>query len=457
MPDQSAGSAVADPGGAPRFKRVLSRGDLILYGLVILTPTAPYPVYGIVQQVSQGHAALSYLVAMVAMLFTAASYGKMSGAFPSAGSTYTYAQRALNEHVGFLAGWAMMLDYFLIPLLSVIYVALTAERLLPQIPYYAWASLSTVAITLINVRGIRVTARASTVMMILMSACALLFIWLAARWVVESMGIGGLISARGFYRPESFALRPLMLGAAIATLSYIGFDAISTLAEDTLRPERDIAFATVIVCVLQTIFCVVTVYLAALAWPDYQSFPQTETAILDIGRRIGGPWMVGCLTIVLVVAGLASALTGQAGASRLLYGMGRDGVIPRSIFAYLDPRYSTPTRSIYLMGAISLIGAMAVRFQLAAELLNFGAFVGFILVNLSVIRHYYIRLGERRGVYLFTNLLFPLTGALVCSYVWMSLTGKAKLVGFGWLLAGVLYLAVLTRGFRVAPTKLEFT
>ena len=457
MPDQTAGSAVAGPGDAPRFKRVLSRGDLILYGLVILTPTAPYPVYGIVQQVSRGHAALSYLVAMVAMLFTAASYGKMSGAFPSAGSTYTYAQRALNEHVGFLAGWAMMLDYFLIPLLSVIYVALTAERLLPQIPYYAWAALSTVAITLINVRGIRVTARASTVMMIVMSACALLFIWLAARWIVGSAGIGGLVSGAGFYRPESFALRPLMLGAAIATLSYIGFDAISTLAEDTLRPERDIAFATVIVCVLQTIFCVVTVYLAALAWPDYQSFPQTETAILDIGRRIGGSWMVGCLTFVLVVAGLASALTGQAGASRLLYGMGRDGVIPRGIFAYLDPRYSTPTRSIYLMGAISLIGAMAVRFQLAAELLNFGAFVGFILVNLSVIRHYYIRLGERRGMYLFTNLLFPLTGALVCSYVWMSLTDKAKLVGFGWLLAGVVYLAVLTRGFRVAPKKLEFS
>jgi len=457
VPDPTASSAVAEPGGRPRFKRVLSRGDLILYGLVILTPTAPYPVYGIVQQVSQGHAALSYLVAMLAMLFTAASYGKMSGAFPSAGSTYTYAQRALNEHVGFLAGWAMMLDYFLIPLLSVIYVALTAERLVPQIPYSAWVAVSTVAITLINVRGIRVTARASTLMMIIMSACSLLFVWLAARWVVGSAGIGGLVSAGGLYRPETFALRPLMLGAAIATLSYIGFDAISTLAEDTLRPERDIAFATVIVCVLQTVFCVVTVYLAALAWPDYQSFPQTETAILDIGRRIGGPWMVGCLTLVLVVAGLASALTGQAGASRLLYGMGRDGVIPRNIFAYLDPRYSTPTRSIYLMGAISLVGAMAVRFQLAAELLNFGAFVGFILVNLSVIRHYYIRLGERRGVSLFTNLLFPLTGALVCSYVWMSLTGKAKLVGFGWLLAGVLYLAVLTRGFREAPKKLEFS
>src|SRR5690242_11631578 len=211
MPEAAPSSAVTGSGGSTRFKRVLSRGDLILYGLVILTPTAPYPVYGIVQQVSHGHAALSYLVAMVAMLLTAMSYGKMSGAFPSAGSTYTYAQRALNEHVGFLAGWAMMLDYFLIPLLSVIYAALTAARLLPQIPYAAWAIFFTLAITLINIRGIRVTARASTVMMILMSACALLFVWLAAQWVTGSASPRGLISLAGFYHPETFSIRPLML------------------------------------------------------------------------------------------------------------------------------------------------------------------------------------------------------------------------------------------------------
>jgi putrescine importer len=453
MPDPAV--TPSESAGPVRFKRVLSRGDLILYGLVILTPTAPYPVYGIVQQVSDGHAALAYVAALVAMLFTAASYGKMSGAFPSAGSTYTYAQRALNEHVGFLAGWAMMLDYFLIPLLSVIYAALTAARLLPQVPYFVWAVFFTVAITLINVRGIRVTTRASTAMMIVMTACAVLFVWLAARWVAHAAGWEGLISAAGFYRPETFAVRPLMLGAAIATLSYIGFDAISTLAEDTVNPERDIAFATVTVCVLQAVFCVVTVYLAALVWPDYHTFPDKDTAILDIGRRIGGSWMFGFLTFVLLVAGLASALTGQAGASRLLFGMGRDGVISHRIFGYIDPRYSTPTRSIYLMGAISLIGALQAGFQAVAELLNFGAFVGFILVNLSVIRHYYMRLRQRRGLQVLTNLVFPLAGALTCGYVWISLTSKTKLVGFSWMLAGVIYLAILTRGFRVAPKKLE--
>ncbi len=439
---------------AASLKRVLSRRDLILYGLVLLGPTAPYPVYGIVQQTSHGHAALSYLVAMVAMLFTAASYGKMSGAFPSAGSTYTYAQRALNDNVGFLAGWAMILDYFLIPLVSIIYVALTAQRLLPEVPYLVWAALFTFALTAINIPGIRMTARASTVMMAIMSVCAVLFVALAARFIVSSHGAGGLLSLRALYRPESFAVRPLMLGAAVAALSYIGFDAISTLAEDTLRPERDIAVATILVCVLQTAICFVTVYAAAIVWPDYRTFADPETVILDIGRLIGGAWMFGFLTLVLLVAGLASALTGQAGASRLLYGMGRDGVLSKRVFAYIDPKFSTPTRGIYVMGAASLVGAVFIRFQLAVELLNFGAFVGFILVNLSVIRHYYIRLRRRSGLDFATNLVFPALGALVCGYIWMSLTEKAKIAGFAWLAIGTIYLAIVTRGFRKPPRAL---
>lgn len=449
------GSTHVRPSAPGSLKRVLSRRDLILYGLVILTPTAPYPVYGIVQQTSRGHAAVSYLVAVVAMLFTAASYGKMSGAYPAAGSTYTYAQRTLSSHVGFLAGWAMMLDYFLIPLLSIIYASLTATRLLPQIPYMAWAALFTISLTLINIPGIKVTTRASSVMMAIMTACAILFVALAARYVAAAHGLAGLADLRGVWRPESFSMRPMMLGASIAALSYIGFDAISTLAEDTVNPERDIAFATVLVCILQAAFCVITVYMAALVWPDYRTFPQTETVILDIGLRVGGNWMFALITFVLLVAGLASALTGQAGASRLLYGMGRDGVISRRLFGYVHPRFSTPTRSIYFMGAVSLIGALFLRFQMAVELLNFGAFVGFILVNLSVIRHYYMRLGRTHGWDFVTNLLFPSAGALVCLYIWLSLSSNAKIAGFCWLGIGVLYLAAVTRGFRTAPQELN--
>lgn len=440
---------------AVKLRRILSRRDLILYGLVILTPTAPFAVFGIVEQTSHGHAALSYLVAMTAMLFTAASYGKMAAAFPSAGSTYTYAQRALNPHIGFLAGWAMILDYFLIPLLSVIYAALTANRLFPHVPYAAWAVLFTVAITATNIRGIRVTTRAGNVMMVLMTTCAILFVVAGVRWLLAQRGLASVFDVRALYDPATFQLRPLMFGSAIASMSYIGLDAISTLAEDTVNPEDDISIATVVVCILETLFCFVIVYIAALVWPDWRTYPESETVILDIARRAGGPWMLGFITFILLVAGLASALTGQAGASRLLLGMGRDGVISRRIFAYIDPRYSTPSRSIYLMGAFSLIGSLVLRFQLAVELLNFGAFVGFILVNLSVIRHYYLRGGQRTGTAFFTNLLFPLAGALVCGYIWLSLSPKAQLAGFSWLGIGAAYLAFLTHGFRTAPRELS--
>ena len=440
---------------AASLRRVLTRRDLILYGLVILTPTAPYPVYGIVQQVSHGHAALGYLVAMVAMLFTASSYGKMSSAFPAAGSTYTYAQRALNEHVGFLAGWAMILDYFLIPLESIIYAALTAHRLVPSISYEVWAVSFTLVLTLINIPGIRVTARASEVMMAIMTVCAVSFVVLAARYISVVHGFSALFQSEALFRPETFALRPLMLGAGVAALSYIGFDAISTLAEDTVNPKRDIGFATVLVCILQTLICFVTVYLAAAVWPDYRSYPEAETAILDIGRRIGGTWMFGSLIFVLLVAGLASALTGQAGASRLLYGMGRDGVLSRRVFAYIDPRFSTPTRGIYLMAGLSLVGVLFMRFQIAVELLNFGAFAGFILVNLSVIRHFFIRQKRRHGREVFTFLISPALGAVFCLYLWMSLSEKAKIAGFAWLAIGAIYLAILTRGFRTVPKSLS--
>jgi amino acid transporter len=199
----------------------------------------------------------------------------------------------------------------------------------------------------------------------------------------------------------------------------------------------------------------VTVYLAALVWPDFHAFPRPDTAILDIASVIGGQLMFGALTVILLVAGLASALTGQAGASRLLLGMGRDGVISNRVFATIDEKRSTPARSIVLMGAVSLVGALLLRFQLAVELLNFGALAGFILVNVSVVRHYYFTLRLRTGWETVQNLVFPLFGAFACSFVWMNLTNKAKLAGFGWLAVGAIYLAVRTRGFRLAPGALR--
>ena len=439
----------------PQLRRVLTRTDLIVYGLTIITPTAAYPIFGIVQQVSLGHAALSYLIAMIAMLFTAVSYGRMAAAFPAAGSTYTYAQRALNGHIGFLAGWAMILDYVLIPLLSAVYVSITAARLAPEVPYAVWALLFALTITFVNARGIQVTARASEVMTVIMTASTILFVACAVHFIVKYAGLSGLFVSQRLVDTRTLRLSQLMLGAGVATLSYLGFDAISTLAEEARRPEKDIGFATVFVCLLQTVFCFAIVYLAAVVWPIDKPFANVETAILDVTRIIGGKLLFGATTFVLLIAGVASSLTSQAGAARLLYGMGRDGMLPNRIFGFLHPRYATPTRSIYLMGVISFVGALQVSFQLVVELVNFGALVGFILVNISVIAHYYVKLRLRSGSGLWSNLVAPALGASICFYVWTSLSTKAIVVGFCWLALGTAYCAVLTRGFRRPAVRLE--
>ncbi len=448
MSDSLNPPAVENGTDQPRLRRVLSRSDLVIYGLTILTPTAAYPVFGIVQDISHGHAALAYMVAVVAMLFTAASYGNMAAAFPSAGSTYTYARRALHDYVGFLSGWSMMLDYVLVPLLSGVYVSITATRLVPSVPYAVWAFLFAAIITLVNVRGIRVTANASKWLMLAMTVSAVLFVALAIRWALSALGLNGLFQQDLVLNPKTIELPALMTAAAISTLSYLGFDAVSTLAEDTRNPRRDIGFATITVCLLQAVFCILITYLAAVVWPPAKPFPNVETAILDVSEIIGGTPMFGFTTIILLVAAIASSVTSQAGASRLLLGMGRDGILPKSIFGYIDPVHSTPTRSIYLMGAISFIGALLISFQLIVELVNFGAFVGFIMVNLSVVRHYFVREKRRSGFDLFRYLVFPSLGALVCAYVWSSLGVHSKMLGFGWLALGLCYLAVMTKGFR---------
>jgi putrescine importer len=435
------------------FKRVLSLWDLVLFGLAFVGPTAPYSMFGIATVKSQGHLPLVYLLAMVVMSLTAVSYGRMAAAYPEAGSTYAYASKGLNPYVGFLAGWGMILDYVLIPLLSVIFVGLTASKLVPQVPYWAWAILTAAGITAINLRGIRVTARANLVLNSIMIGSLAWFVLVAIRALSSGIGVGTLISSRPFYAPEHFSWNSILGATSLAALSYLGFDGISTLSEDAKNPGRDIWRATLLVCFLAGGLFVLQSYLGQMVWPDYGSFSPVETAFMDIGKLIGGNLLYLCISFVLLVGGLASAITGQASASRLLVGMGRDALLPKRVFAYIHPRLGTPVYSVVLMGAIHLGGALLLRYTEAAELVNFGALLGFMLVNLAVIRHFYFRL-RHRGIWL--NLFIPFTAFAVCLCLWVNLSGFALRLGAGWLLLGTIYLLALTRGFRKNLTALKF-
>jgi putrescine importer len=451
--DQPSTQAV---GLQPQFKRVLTLKDLIIYGIVFITPTAPYPVFGIVGSIAHGHVALTYLIGMVAMMLTALSYGRMAAAFPAAGSTYTFTQRGLSVHLGFFAGWSMFLDYLLIPLLSVIYVGLTLHRIVPGVPYGFWVILSAVLITAINLMGIKMTARANQVMLVAMLISVAGFIACAVAALMRGVGQGTLLSVKPFYDPEHFNLSAVMTGSSVAALSYIGFDGVTTLSEDVEKPQRNVLIATVLVCFLSAVFNIVQVYLAQLVWPDFQAFRDIETAFLDVSQLVGGSLLFQYVTFVLLVAGLGSALGGQAGASRLLFGMGRDEVLPKRFFAYLHPKYNTPTYNVFLLGGFAAVAAFFINFQLAAELVNFGAFLGFICVNLAVINHFFLRGGKRRGGQFLNYLVAPALGFVFCLYIWASLRPIAMIVGFSWLTIGIVYAAILTKGFRKPPRSIDF-
>lgn len=453
--DQESGVRNPVPSQGPEhgFKRVLSLRDLVLFGLAFVGPTAPYSMFGIATVKSHGHLALVYLIAMLAMGFTAISYGRMSAAYPQAGSTYVYASRALHPAVGFFAGWSMVLDYILVPMLSVIFVGLTASKIWPAVPFALWAVATAGGITAINLQGIQVTARSNAVMNAIMGASLVWFVLVAIRALQGGAGEGALFSTKPFFNPQTFSFQATMSATSLAVLSFIGFDGVTTLAEDAKNPRRDIGRATILVCFVAGGLFVVQSYLAIMVWPDFTTFSPVETAFLDVGRLVGGPPLFYFLSFVLVVAGVAGAVTGQASASRLLCGMGRDRLLPYRIFGYVHPRLGTPIYSVLLMGGVHLAGALVLKYTEAAELVNFGAFIGFMSVNLCVIRYDWLRSAERwRRLF---HLAIPAVGFTVCFYIWLHLSRFALALGGLWLALGFCYLLSVTRGFtqRIADLK----
>ena len=440
----------------PRLRRVLTVWDLIFYGIVLVQPIAPVGIFGITEKLSRGHMSTAVLVAMVAMMLTAFSYGRMAGIYSSAGSAYTYVSRALHPHLGALIGWAMVLDYLVIPIVNVIYPALTFKRLFPHIPYAAWAALVTGAIIYMNLIGIRFTARANEALLAVECAVVVAFVVTAVRFLTHLHGASGLVSLQPFYDPSTFNFGALRTATSLAALTYIGFDGVTTLAEEVENPKRTVPAATVLVCLICGILSTLEVYLGHLAWPTYSTFPNLETAFMDVCLRIGGVLLFQAMAVILIIACIGSGLAGMAAAARLLYGMGRDDVLPRKFFAHISAKRQVPVFNVLVVGVLTLVGALVISYERSAELLNFGAFLAFMGVNLSCIRQFYFRREAQRKRNPVTDLIVPGLGFLFCLGIWWSLPAPAKWAGGVWFAVGVAYAAIRTRGFRVEPPKMDF-
>jgi amino acid transporter len=458
---ETASAAVSS--SAPRLRRTLTLWDLIFYGIVLIQPIAPVPLYGVAQKLSDGHFVTIILIALFAMLITAVSYGRMGALYPTAGSAYTYVGRGLNPHLGFLAGWAMILDYLLQPLINTVWISTALhERYLPQVPYIAWAALIAGIMTVLNLAGVKSSARANKVLLAVMSVVVVFFIWLAIRYLWYGQGWAGLLSTEPFYNPKTFNSHRILMATSFAALTYIGFDGVTTLAEDVENPKRNVLLAVVLTCIFAGVCSGFEAYLGARVWPDWHSFPNLETAYMDICRRVGGLLLFNAMGVILIVAAFGSGLTGTLGAARLLFGMGRDGVLPRKFFGYLKPGSGTPTYNILLIGGLAFIGAVVLNYigsayEHAGELLNFGAFLAFMGVNFACFWQFSMmaKTGYKRN--LLRDAVLPLIGFAFCGLIWWNLNNLAKTVGGIWFAIGLLYVGYKTNWFRSAPVMIDFS
>ena len=451
-----------------KLLRVLTLGDLVIYGIILIQPVAALPLFGHANSISKGHAVTTILIAMVAMILTAISYGRMANRYPAAGSAYTYVGKGIHPYLGFVAGWSMFMDYMFIPILCVIFTSIAANHMLPFIPYHFWIFFFVVGFTLINLKGIRMASKANWFLMIIMSVVVFYFMAAAIRYIIIKNGFGGLFSLHPLYNPDTFSLGAIGPATALAALTYVGFDGLTTLSEEVKNPRRNIMIGAVLTCLITGIWSGAQIYLAQLSWPDWTSFTQgltdasarnnaLDTAIMSVANRVGGPLLDGSLSFILLLGSIGSGAAGQLGASRLLFGMGRDGVIPKKIFGHLDTKHSSPSYNILIVGSLALLGALLLNYEEAARLINFGAFFAFMGVNFASIREYFFKAKVKTIKGFLLDFLPAGLGFLFCLIIWLNLPLKTFIIGGSWMIAGIVFLAVRTNGFRQTTVMIDFS
>lgn len=433
------------PAASPaRLRRTLGLWDLILYGMIVIQPTAPMPVYGIMSQRAHGHAVTTVLIAMVAMLFTAISYGRMARAYPSAGSAFTYVGSEIHPALGYVTGWSMAMDYMLNPIVCTILCSKFALNFVPEIPYPVLVVIFLALFTCLNLFGIRTSARINDTLAAAMGIVIAIFLAAAVHYVLKTPHEGLAFFTRPFYDPQTFSVPAVLGGTSLAVLTYIGFDGISTLSEEAENPKRNILLATVLVCLITGVLASVEVYAAQVVWPTSQPFPDVDTAYVSVAGRAAGHWLFSLINVTLLVATIGSGMGSQLGAARLLYGMGRGNAIPKSFFGAIEPKRRIPRNNVLFVGFFALVGSTFLTFERAAELLNFGALLAFMGVNAASFVRYFVR-ERRRDI---SNFLVPICGFVVCLLLWLNLSKPAKIAGVIWMALGIAYGAYRTRGFK---------
>jgi len=438
IPETADAAGIEAFGYKQELKRSLSLFDLVVYGLVFIIPTAPIALFGLIFNASHGMVPLIYVIGLVAMLFTALSYAAMSHAFPVAGSVYSYAARSLGPTIGFFAGWGILLDYLLLPAGTYVVCAVALHAVLPIVPKPLWvAGLVSVA-TLINYFGIETTARANLIMLGLQLAMLAVLIGVEIAAVGNHVA-GAHLSLLPFYNPAELTPAILFGALSVAVVGFLGFDAVSTMAEESKAGPHAVGRATILSLCLAAFLFIVQSYLASLFVLDRTSFPPgepTDAAFYGIVAIIGGYWLKLFVALPKVLFGsFAGAMTAQASTARLLYSMARDGKLPKRL-AHIHPRRKVPDNAIFLVAIITLAIGVGLVDQLGLifSMVSFGALIGFLLLHVSVIAHFVWRQKSRNWL---RHLIVPGIGLAIVAYVLWSSDANAKIAGGIWLVVGL--------------------
>ena len=429
------------------LRRSLGLWAIVGLGLGYMTPTVVFDTFGIVSGQTNGVVPAAYLVALVVMMFTAISYGKMAGAIPSAGSAYTYVRESIHPNLGFMVGWTSLVDYVLLPMVNCLIIRLYLEQLFPAVPGWIWVVVYCAGVTTLIAVTMRGTSNVNMILLVFAIAVMTVFVVMVVVQLAGGAGDGTVASVKPFVH-DGVTLGAVLTGATVVCFSFIGFDAVTMYAEEAKTPKimpRAILFTVIIG---GAIF-LVAAYFTQLRFPTNAPFGEfTDDPLPQIGRIVGGPVFQAIFVSAGFCATLASGLASHASVSRMLLVMGRNNVLPRRFFGYISPKTQTPIFNIVLVGVISLL-AMAFSLELISAFINFGALIAFTFVNISVIAWFAIRKGRRRTAKDIARfIVLPAIGTVLTGILWVNLHADALIGGIAWAVIGFAYLLFLTRGFR---------
>ncbi|MCD9570882.1 APC family permease [Pseudomonas protegens] len=435
------------------LRRILGLPALVFFGLVYMVPLTVFTTYGVVTQLTGGRTAAAYVITLLAMIFTALSYSVMVKKYPIAGSAYSYASLSFGPGIGFLAGWSLLLDYLFLPMINYLVIGLFLNLAFPAVPAWVFVVATISLVTLLNIRGIGSVSSMSNLIVCAQMVFVVVFVALVVRQLAGAESLD--LSAPWVGDGSQDGLLPLMAGAAVLCLSFLGFDAVSTLAEETRDPRRDIPRAIVITTLGAGLLFILLAMTSQLAFPG-SSFKDADSAASEVMLHAGGRFLEMFFTATYVAGAAGSALASQASVSRILFSMGRDGILPRRVFGTLSARYKTPVVAIVLVSLVSLL-AVVIDLTTLASMISFGALVAFSVVNLAVIKSHLGQGQPRSTARLLQYGLLPLIGFALIAWLWTSLSALTLGIGLAWFALGLLYLGIHTRGFHQPAPTVQFS